>query len=187
MAEFINGVNLDNINGLIEAIQANNDLAKVRFHASSEWKGGTQSKVTINELYADGQNIARPDRNFELIVDEPAQLGGIDEGPNPVEYIAAGLCGCITAGMATNGALFDTEFKQIDMDCDVHFDVRGVFGLDETDTIPNGALSIDLNIRVKSDAPEEDVQKVKDIIDVKSPMKSTIELPLKINTNLIIE
>lgn len=187
MSEMINGVNLENIGGLIEAIQENNNLANVRFHVSSAWEGGTKTKVAVNDLFADENNIAREDRNFELLVDEPAQLGGTDEGPNPVEYIATGLCGCVTAGMATNGALFGTEFKQIDMDCDVHFDVRGVFGLEDTDTIPNGALSIDLNIRVKSDAPADAVKKVKEVIDTKSPVKSTLQLPLTINTNLILE
>ena len=34
-------------------------------------------------------------RDFELIVDEPPGLGGDDEGPNPVEYILAGLAGCL--------------------------------------------------------------------------------------------
>jgi len=34
-------------------------------------------------------------RDFELIVDEPPSLGGDDEGPNPVEYILAGLAGCL--------------------------------------------------------------------------------------------
>ena len=34
-------------------------------------------------------------RGFELIVDEPPGLGGDDEGPNPVEYILAGLAGCL--------------------------------------------------------------------------------------------
>ncbi|HCS12893.1 MAG: hypothetical protein COS82_10955 [Zetaproteobacteria bacterium CG06_land_8_20_14_3_00_59_53] len=187
MSEHINGVNLNNISALIGAIQENNDLSKVRFHVESSWAGGTQTKVRVNEMYANEQNIAREDRNFEMIVDEPAQLGGVDEGPNPVETIAAGLCGCITAGMATNGALFGTEFKKIDMDCDVFFDVRGVFGLDKTDTIPNGALRINLNIRAKSDADEAEVRKVKEIIDRKSPMKNTLELPLEITTNLIIE
>lgn len=34
-------------------------------------------------------------RDFGLIVDEPPSMGGDDEGPNPVEYILAGLAGCL--------------------------------------------------------------------------------------------
>ena len=34
-------------------------------------------------------------RNFEIIVDEPQDLGGNDEGPNPVEYVLAAYAGCL--------------------------------------------------------------------------------------------
>lgn len=34
-------------------------------------------------------------RHFELIVDEPPALGGEDRGANPVEFILAGLVGCL--------------------------------------------------------------------------------------------
>lgn len=34
-------------------------------------------------------------RQFRLVVDEPEGLGGTDENANPVEYILAGLAGCI--------------------------------------------------------------------------------------------
>ena len=34
-------------------------------------------------------------RGFSFVIDEPPSLGGTDEGPNPVEFILAGLAGCI--------------------------------------------------------------------------------------------
>ena len=34
-------------------------------------------------------------RDFKIIVDEPANLGGSDDGANPVEYILAAFCGCL--------------------------------------------------------------------------------------------
>jgi len=34
-------------------------------------------------------------RNFRLIIDEPEDLGGTDENANPVEYVLAGLSGCV--------------------------------------------------------------------------------------------
>ena len=34
-------------------------------------------------------------QNFGLTIDEPKNLGGKDEGPNPVEYILAGYAGCL--------------------------------------------------------------------------------------------
>lgn len=34
-------------------------------------------------------------RQFRLVVDEPAELGGSDAGANPVEHVLAGLAGCL--------------------------------------------------------------------------------------------
>lgn len=35
-------------------------------------------------------------RNFEMIIDEPQNLGGTDHGPNPVEFVLGALSGCLT-------------------------------------------------------------------------------------------
>ena len=34
-------------------------------------------------------------REFEIIIDEPQELGGSNTGANPVEYVLAALCGCL--------------------------------------------------------------------------------------------
>ncbi len=34
-------------------------------------------------------------RGFEIIIDEPAELGGTNGGANPVEYLLAAFCGCV--------------------------------------------------------------------------------------------
>jgi len=34
-------------------------------------------------------------RNFEIVIDEPASLGGTDHGANPVEYLLASYAGCL--------------------------------------------------------------------------------------------
>lgn len=34
-------------------------------------------------------------RGFKIIIDEPENLGGKDEGPNPVEFVLAALSGCL--------------------------------------------------------------------------------------------
>ena len=34
-------------------------------------------------------------RNFQFIIDEPEDLGGTDEAPNPVEYLLASYAGCL--------------------------------------------------------------------------------------------
>lgn len=180
MSTIRNGVNLTNIENLLGAIQENPGLAEVQFKATSTWLGGTQAKVQINSLMAGGQDIAREGRSFSLVVDEPPELGGLDEAPNPVEHLAAALCGCLTAGIATNAALFETDLDRIEVDVEVDFNIHGVLGLD--DSYPNGPLGLHYRVRLGGPGAPEAMRKSKETLDRKSPVKNTIELPLKVTT-----
>lgn len=187
MANIRNGVNLDNIDGLVNAIKEDPDVAKVQFKAKSKWLGGTKAEVTISELHSNGQNIRGEQDRFKLIVDEPGVLGGTDEHPNPVEYLASALCGCLTAGIATNAALFGTELEDIQVEVDVNFDIHGVLGLDRSK--PNGPLDLHYKVKLKgkNGATAEQLTKSKETLDKKSPIKNTIQLPLNVTTEIEIE
>jgi uncharacterized OsmC-like protein len=187
MPNIKNGVNLDNIEALTGAIKNDPKVALVQFKAQSEWKGGTKSAVTVSELFSNGNNIRSEASKFHLMVDEPAVLGGSDEHPNPVEYLAAALCGCLTAGIATNAALFGTELEKINVEVLVNFDVHGVLGMDRTK--PNGPLDLHYKVTLKgkNGASVEQLLKSKETLDKKSPIKNTIELPLRITTEVVIE
>ncbi|MBT8218880.1 MAG: OsmC family protein [Bacteroidia bacterium] len=186
MGNVKNGVMLDNIDALVTAIKDDPAVANVQFKAKSKWLGGTQAEVTVSELHSNGQNIRPAERNFKLIVDEPGVLGGKDEHPNPVEYIASALCGCLTAGIATNAALFGTDLEEIQVEVDVNFDIHGVLGLDRTK--PNGPLDLHYKVKLKGKdgASLEQLTKSKETLDKKSPIKNTIELPLKVTTEFEI-
>lgn len=186
MATIKNGVNLDNIQGLTDAIKSDPSVANVQFKAKSTWLGSTQSEVEVHELLSNGNNIRQGGSKFTLRVDEPGVLGGADEYPNPVEYLASALCGCLTAGIATNAALFGTELEKIEVDVDVNFDVHGVLGLDRSK--PNGPLDLHYKVRLKGKdgVTREQLLKSKETLDKKSPIKNTIELPLRVTSEFEI-
>lgn len=49
-------------------------------------------------VHAQGASSAKTiisTRNFQFIIDEPEELGGTDEAPNPVEYLLASYAGCL--------------------------------------------------------------------------------------------
>lgn len=182
-----NGVILDNIENLVNAVKGNPDVGKVQFKARSSWRGGTQAAVTISEMFSNGSNIMGPERKFNLIVDEPAVLGGKDEYPNPVEYLASALCGCLTAGIATNAALFGADLEKIDVEVLVNFDIQGVLGIDRSQ--PSGPLNLHYKVTLKgkNGTTAEQLKKSKETLDKKSPIKNTIELPLHVTTEFVVE
>lgn len=180
-----NGVDLANVQQLVEAVKDNRNLANVTFEAKSRWVGGTKSEVTISDLYAGGQNIARADRRFQLTVDEPAQLGGTDQAPNPVEHLAAGLAGCLTAGIATNSALFGVELEKLEIDVSATYDILGLLGLDRS--VPTEASEIKYTVRIKGSGGADALQRSKETIDRKSPVRNTIARAINVTTEIIVE
>lgn len=40
-------------------------------------------------------------RGKQIVIDEPASLGGTDQGPNPVELVLAALGGCLNVLVAS--------------------------------------------------------------------------------------
>ena len=182
-----NGVNLASIGSLIDAIKGSPAMADVKFKARSEWKGGTRTEVTIDEVHSNNTNISGPDRRFTIQVDEPIYLGGTDLAPNPVEVMAAGLCGCITAGIVTNSAMFGTELEKVNVEVTVDFDVNGVLGLNKE--AANGAIGLHykVTLKAKDSANSDKLQRSKETIDRKSPVKNTLELPLRITREFVLE
>lgn len=179
-----NGVNVKALAQYVEAVKDNRELARVRFKATSRWQGGCRTEVALSEIHAAGKNIAPATRTHILHVDEPEPLGGHDSAPNPVEYIAAGLCGCLTAGVATNAALFETELDSIEVEVDVDFDVIGLLGLDRSTS--TGAQRIHYTVRLKGPGAREALERAKATIDRKSPIANTLAGAIEVTTDLVV-
>ena len=182
MSDMKNGVNLAALSGFVDAVKTGAVSADVRFSARSKWMGGTRSEVTIDSFLAGGVNAAPPERSFTLQVDEPVALGGQDLAPNPVEYLAAGLCGCITAGIVTNAALFGTEVEGIEVTVDADINVLGLFGLDRSGPSQCGRITYTVKLRGGDEAA---LRKSKEVIDGKSPVRNTLANAIEIVTHMV--
>ena len=186
-ANGVNGVALTPIGQFIDAVKAEPDAAHITFRASSRWVGGTKADVSVTDFLSNGVSAAPQSRSFKLTVDEPGVLGGGDSAPNPVEYLAAGLCGCITAGIATNAELFGIALDRLEVDVDIDFDVIGLLAVDRS--VPTGATGINYTVRLKGKdgVTPEQLEKCKAVIDNKSPVRNTLAGAIPITTRVVVE
>jgi hypothetical protein len=92
MAEekILNGVDVDAVEGLINAVNEKPDLAKSTFRANNEWIDGGHNRTTVTGFYSAGQEISHTQR-FVLNADEPPILAGQDQAANPVEHLLNAL------------------------------------------------------------------------------------------------
>ena len=182
MTKVVNGVNLEALGGFVDAVKKGAVSPEIRFTARSNWMGGTRTEVTIDQFAAGGVNAAPPERSFKLVVDEPAALGGQDTAPNPVEYLAAGLCGCITAGIVTNAAMFGANVEGLEVTVEADINVLGLFGLDRS--VPSHCHRITYSVKLNGEDMAA-LLKSKQVIDGKSPVRNTLANTIEIVTRVV--
>lgn len=64
-------------------------------------------------------------RHHELTVDEPADSGGSDEGPSPLELLAAALAGCVAVTVEMYAARKGWDVPGLEVECDFTPGERG--------------------------------------------------------------
>jgi hypothetical protein len=88
--KILNGVDVDVVNGVINAVTENPELAKSKFRVNNKWIDGGHNRTTVLGFYSAGQEISHA-QQFVLDADEPPIMAGQDKAPNPVEHLLNAL------------------------------------------------------------------------------------------------
>jgi uncharacterized OsmC-like protein len=144
----VNGIQLEILNGTVQAIARDPELGQCRFRARNTWLGGNHNCTRITGFYGAGQEIAHQ-QNYELHADEPPILAGNDAGANPVEHLLNALAACVTTSMVAHAAVRGIHIAELESELEGDLDLRGFLGLD--DTVPKGFTEIRVRFRVKAD------------------------------------
>ena len=161
----VNGINVDELVGTIEAIRQQPELAKLQFRAGNEWINGTHNRTSVNEVYGACEEHTR-EKTFVLEKDEPVFLLGTDKGANPVEHVLAALAGCLTTTLVYFAALEGVRLEEITSKFEGDASVLGFLGLDENTRM--GCEEIRVSFDIKSDAPREKIQELVELAQARS-------------------
>jgi uncharacterized OsmC-like protein len=123
------------------------------------------------ESNSPAQFIAKT-RQFKLIIDEPEGLGGTDEGANPVEYILAGLAGClnVVGHIVAKELGFTIDKLKIEVVGNINPD--RLFGVSDNERA--GFKKIDLKLIPETAAPVEILVKWLKIVQKRCPIKDNL-------------
>ncbi len=92
-------------------------------------------------------------RNFKIVIDEPLNLGGTDEGPNPVEYLLASYAGCLNVLGHIVAKEQGIDLLSLEIELEGDLDPDKIFGK-PTDARP-GYQEIRLKLKPECTASEE--------------------------------
>lgn len=111
-------------------------------------------------------------RGFELIVDEPPGLGGDDEGPNPVEYILAGLAGCLNVMGHIIAKEMDFTIRSLTIDAAGPLNPGKLLGKQTDDRA--GYKNIDVTLKVDADVDQATLDQWLATIETRCPVSDNL-------------
>lgn len=178
----LNGVNLDQLIGTVQAIQETPELARFQFRAHNEWVDGGQSRTEIQGFYgANSEDTSRVEA-FILEGDEPPVLLGSNHGPNAVEAVLHALASCLAVGFVYNAAVQGITVESLEFDLEGDLDLQAFLGL--SDQVRPGYNNIEIKYRVKADAPSEKIIELCNYVQNTSPVLDIIRNPVPVNVSL---
>ncbi|MBE3569190.1 MAG: OsmC family protein [Bacillales bacterium] len=126
----------------------------VKVTAAGKWESGVKTNISV--------------RNFpEFSMDEPAQLGGTDSGPNPLEFVAAALNGCNGVMISLVAKEMNFTFSGIDFETTGIVDTRGLMG--EEGVNPH-FQKIRFQVKIQTEESEERIEQLKNEVERRCPV-----------------
>ena len=158
------------LDGLTEAITADEAVAAVQFDAHATLVGVTEVDV------ATGRHTFK--------VDEPEVLGGTDLAPNPVQLILASLGSCQAITYQVWAAKLGIALDGVEARVEGDLDLRGFFGLD--DAVRPGYSRIRLFVTLRGPESPERYDELVRMVNAYCPVLDIVANPVPVEREVKI-
>ena len=123
---------------MTDAGKPQNDVPQLKtVRAEGNWRGGYRNDLAV--------------RDFSFTTAEPEKIGGHNEGPTPMEYVAGALNGCLGIVIELVAKERGIVLDRLKVESAGLVDQRGLFGT--ADVSPH-FQSVDIRIELAARAPE---------------------------------
>jgi putative redox protein len=135
------------------------------------------SRFTVDTSLVDGFRTEAHIRQFDLTVDEPASLGGSDQGPTPVELVLAAFGTCQEIVYATYARVLGIPVESVSVRVEGLLDARGLFGVAD---VPVGFQQVSFAVDVQSPAPPAEIARLVSAVNTHCPVLDILRQPVPV-------
>lgn len=121
-------------------------------------------------------------RGFQIIIDEPADLGGSDSAANPVEYVLAAFAGCLNVMAHVVARELGFTLRNVTIDIAGTLNPEKLFGQPTEDRA--GYKEITVKMRPDCDADAETLKKWLEAIGERCPVCDNLKNPTPVKLAL---
>ena len=178
----MNGIDVDALRAVMREIGEDPAKGKVEFRVRSDWRGQARSQTTVESYRIGGQEVKR---RFEIEADEPFELLGTNQAPNPQELLMSALNACIMVGYVVGAAAEGIALESVAIETSGELDLRGFLGVDAS--VPPGYGSIRYRVRIKGDGTPEQFREIHETVRRSSPNYFNVSRPIRIDAEMVVE
>lgn len=182
----LNGIDTKALGDMMDAVRKQPSIAKATFHVSTDVKSGFTSASRSGTPTLGGAPIKGRARTYEWAGGHPPELLGHDDGPAGPETLLAALGSCVGSGFTTFGAAMGIPVERVHLDITGYIDLQGFMGLPAPGVVRPGYERIHATIRVKSKAPRDQLEKLKEVAEGASPVKDSLRA-VAYTSDLVVE
>lgn len=121
-------------------------------------------------------------RGFDVVLDQPENMGSSDLGPRPSELLLAALAACHEVTYRLYADSMDIDLQDIAVSVTGVSDARGFFDVD--DEVDAGFSEVYGEINIVSNASDEDIERLRQTVNRHCPVLDDLRKPLKVELDL---
>lgn len=175
----INDIDLEALGGVVEGINQDPSNAIVGFRVRTSWMGQTRSQSKVEAYTLAGERIPR---SFTIEADEPAELLGTNQSPNPQELLMSAVNACMTVGYVAQASVRGITLESCTIEMEGQLDLRGFLGLD--DAVAPGYLRLDYVVALEGNGSREQYEEIHQAVMATSPNYYNLARPIEMRGRL---
>lgn len=180
--EELNGVNVEQLVGTINAVKENADIALFKFRSNTEWISGGHCRTEIKNFFGATQEDTTREKPLILEGDEPAVLLGKDHGANAVEAVLHALASCLSVGVVYNASAMGIKINSLNFSLEGELDLHAFLGLSE-ESRP-GYKNIVVKVNADTSATDEQFAELLAYVKKTSPVLDIISNPVDVQVTM---
>ena len=179
----INDIDLGALEDLVAEAERSPEQATLEFEVTTRWEGQFRSASRVGTITAgNGDRIVR---SHVIRADEPEEILGSDEAPNPQELLMAALNACMTVGYVAGAAKRGITLTKLEIETRGTLDLRGFFQL--SDAVPPGYPALQYVVRIAGDGTSEQFAEIHAEVQATSPNYDNLARAVRMDARLEIE
>jgi putative redox protein len=161
----------EKVAGMVERLRARPGASVATFRVTTRLEQGLRCSAQVRNLPP-------------IAVDEPARIGGTDQGMNPVELLLAAMGTCQEIMYAVHAAIQGISLEDVSVQCTGNLDLRGLFGVD--DSVPAGLTAVEYETRISSGASPDQIAALSVLVESRCPVMDTLSRPVRANGSVYL-